>query len=181
MSCFKISKSKEYSWIFPFIGGILIFIALLTPASIPLRDTEIIWVWGLSLHGSFSFIDNIIALTISIICTILISICAFRIILTAINARNPAKRNEFVERIWFIMGFSIIVVIVFWAFSIHYLITYSITTIEKDESLRTTTTTTYRFWAYNSIGFGVIGIALGGCLSIIGACVKGLQIPKEID
>lgn len=78
------------------------------------------------------------------------------------------------------MGFTIIVVIVFWAFSIHYLITYSITTTDKDGSLRTTTTTTYRFWAYNSIGFGVIGVALGGCLSIIGACVKGLQMPREI-
>ena len=73
----------------------------------------------------------------------------------------------------------IIVVVIFWVFSIHYLITYSITTTEKEDSLTTTTTTTYRFWAYNTIGFGVIGIILGGCLSIIGACVKGLQMPKE--
>jgi hypothetical protein len=107
--------------------------------------------------------------------------CAVKIILTAINARKPDKSNEFVERIWFILGFVIIVVIVFWAFSIHYLITYSITTVEKDESLRTTTTTTYRFWEYNSFGFGVIGIVLGGCLSIIGACIKGLYMNGEIN
>lgn len=119
------------------------------------------------------------ALIISIICTIIISLCATRIIFTALKARSPDKGIEFVERIWFIMGFVIIVVIVFWAFSIHYLITYSITTTEKDGPLRTTTTTTYRFWTYNSIGFGVIGIILGGCLSIIGACIKGLQMTKE--
>jgi len=118
--------------------------------------------------------SNIPALIISIICSITIFLCAIRIILSALTTRNPHKEIEFVERIWFIMGFIILVVIVFWAFSIHYLITYSITTVEKDESLRTTTTTTYRFWAYNSIGFGVIGTALGGCLSIIGACIKGL-------
>ncbi|MFX1338037.1 MAG: hypothetical protein ACFFDK_05470 [Promethearchaeota archaeon] len=135
----------------------------------------------MTLHGSFSLMDNIIALIISIICTVIISICAIRIIITAINARHPDKGMEFVERIWLIMGFVIIVVIVFWAFSILYLLTYSITTVEKDESLRTTTTTTYRFWEYNVIGFGVIGIALGGCFSIIGACIKGLQLPREID
>ena len=119
------------------------------------------------------------ALIISIICTIIISLCATRIIFTALKARSPDKGIEFVERIWFIMGFMIIVVIIFWVFSIHYLITYSITTTEKDGPLRTTTTTTYRFWTYNSIGFGVIGIILGGCLSIIGACIKGLQMTKE--
>ncbi len=119
------------------------------------------------------------ALIISIICTIIISLCATRIIFTALKARSPDKGIEFVERIWFIMGFMIIVVVIFWVFSIHYLITYSITTTEKDGPLRTTTTTTYRFWTYNSIGFGVIGIILGGCLSIIGACIKGLQMTKE--
>ena len=150
------------------------------PASIPHRNTEIIWIWGLALHNSISFLNNIVALIISIICTIIISICAIRIILTALNVRSPDKGIEFVERIWFIMGFVIIVVIVFWAFSIHYLITYSITTTEKEGSLRTTTTTTYRFWAYNSIGFGVIGIIIGGCLSIIGACIKGLRMTGEV-
>ncbi|TFG27131.1 MAG: hypothetical protein EU532_08130 [Promethearchaeota archaeon] len=78
------------------------------------------------------------------------------------------------------MGLIILVVMVIWIFSIHYLITYSITTTEKDGSLRTTTTTTYRFWAYNIIGFGVIGVILGGTLSIIGACIKGLNLPKEV-
>jgi len=159
----------------------LIFISLFIPASFPQRDTEIIWIWGLTLHKSISLMDNIPALIISIICTIIISLCAIRIILTSLKIRKPERGIEFVERIWFVMGFVIIVVIVFWAFSIHYLITYSITTVEKDESLRSTTTTTYRFWAYNSIGFGVIGIALGGCLSIIGACIKGLQLPREIE
>ncbi len=125
--------------------------------------------------------SNITALIISIICTIVISLCALRIIITALNFRRSENEIEFVERIWFLMGFLIIVVIVFWAFSIHYLITYSITTIEKDESLRTTTTTTYRFWAYNTFGFGVIGIILGSSLSIIGACIKGLQLPRETE
>jgi hypothetical protein len=125
--------------------------------------------------------SNISALVISIICTSVIILCALRIILSALKAKSPSKGIEFVERIWLLMGLVILVLIVFWAFSIHYLITYSITTVEKDESLRTTTTTTYRFWAYNTIGFGVIGIALGGCLSIIGACIKGLQLPREIE
>ena len=125
--------------------------------------------------------NNIAALIISIICTIVISLCALRIILTALYFRRSENEIESVERIWFLMGFVIIVILVFWAFSIHYLITYSITTVEKDESLRITTTTTYRFWAYNTFGFGIIGIILGGSLSVIGACIKGLQLPREVE
>ncbi len=149
------------------------------PASIPQRNTEIIWIWGLTLHDTVSFLGNIFALIISIICTIVISICAYRIISTAFKNRKRDKRVEFVERIWLITGFIIIVIMMIWIFSIHYLITYTVTATEKEGSLRTTTTTTYRFWAYNTIGFGVIGVILGGCLSIIGACIKGLNLPKE--
>ena len=150
------------------------------PASIPQRNTEIIWIWGLTLHDTVSFLGNIFALIISIICTIVIVICAHRIISTALKNRKRDKRVEFVERIWLITGFIIIVVMIIWIFSIHYLITYTVTTTEKEGSLRTTTITTYRFWAYNAIGFGVIGVILGGCLSIIGACIKGLNLPKEV-
>ena len=149
------------------------------PASIPQRNTEIIWIWGLTLHDTVSFLGNIFALIISIICTIVIVICAHRIISTALKNRKRDKRVEFVERIWLITGFIIIVVMIIWIFSIHYLITYKVIATEKEGSLRTTTITTYRFWAYNTIGFGVIGVILGGCLSIIGACIKGLNLPKE--
>jgi hypothetical protein len=149
------------------------------PASIPQRNTEIIWIWGLTLHDTVSFLGNIFALIISIICTIVIVICAHRIISTALKNRKRDKRVEFVERIWLITGFIIIVVMIIWIFSIHYLITYTVIATEKEGSLRTTTITTYRFWAYNTIGFGVIGVILGGCLSIIGACIKGLNLPKE--
>ena len=150
------------------------------PASIPQRNTEIIWIWGLTLHDTVSFLGNIFALIISIICTIVIVICAHRIISTALKNRKRDKRVEFVERIWLITGFIIIVVMIIWIFSIHYLITYKVIATEKEGSLRTTTITTYRFWAYNAIGFGVIGVILGGCLSIIGACIKGLNLPKEV-
>jgi heme/copper-type cytochrome/quinol oxidase subunit 2 len=149
------------------------------PASIPQRNTEFIWIWGLTLHDTVSFLGNIFALIISIICTIVIVICAHRIISTALKNRKRDKRVEFVERIWLITGFIIIVVMIIWIFSIHYLITYTVSATEKEGSLRTTTITTYRFWAYNTIGFGVIGVILGGCLSIIGACIKGLNLPKE--
>ena len=150
------------------------------PASIPQRNTEMIWIWGLTLHDTVSFLGNIFALIISIVCTFVISICAIKIVSTAIKSRNRDKSVEFVERLWLITGFIIIVVMIIWIFSIHYLITYTVTATEKEGSLRTTTTTTYRFWAYNTIGFGVIGVILGGSLSIIGACNKGLNLPKEI-
>lgn len=149
------------------------------PASIPQRDTKIIWIWGLTYHSSISFLNNIVALIISIICTIIILINTFRIILTALKIRNSQNSIDYVERIWLISGFIIIIMMVIWIFSINYLITYSITSTEKEGSLRTTTTTTYRFWDYNTIGFGIIGVLLGGILTIIGACIKGLNLIKK--
>jgi len=172
-------EANKISWIFPFVGGILIIIGMFLPASIPIKNTETIWLLGFSVNGQISLLNNNLSLIISIICSIVLTICALKLIKTSFEIRKDEDDNIFAEKVWLIIGLVILVVIVFWMFSIHYLITFTKTVKETEDSLTTTTTTTYRFWEYNSIGPAIIFVIIGGVLSIIGACIKGFKFMKD--
>ncbi len=168
-----MSTINDIIWFFPLFGGIITIFSLLTPAAVPAEKSgKLIWMWGLIMNSSISFLENIVALIVSISCSLLILIVAVMLIFTAIKFNKGLNQNLEHEKIWLPMGILIAVLAIIWMISMNLLFSKTIATISMNESELEISAKTYRFWDYYFPGFGIIGIFIGATLPIIGSFLK---------
>jgi hypothetical protein len=163
----------KFLFLFPYIGGILIIISLLTPAAMrwyhsTVDDSYILWVWGLLTitewyHGAgwawnttFAYIPDPFILVIGILFSIIIAIFGIKMIL---KARICGDKEKDLDITFVKYGGLIITLITTWMIIVQ--IFYSMTDFLG-------LGTNFSFWPNLSAQFGVIGIFLGGIFSILG-------------
>lgn len=168
-----MSTINDIIWFFPLFGGIITILSLLTPAAVSAEKSgNLIWMWGLIMNSSISFLENIVALIVSISCSLLILIVAVMLVFTAIKFNKGLNQNLEHEKIWLPMGILIAVLAIIWMISMNLLFSKTIATISINESELEISAKTYRFWDYYFPGFGIIGIFIGAMLPIIGSFLK---------
>ncbi|MFX0024656.1 MAG: hypothetical protein ACFE9S_20255 [Candidatus Hermodarchaeota archaeon] len=156
---------KKFIWIFVIIGGLTIFIALLTPMACYIyRSTSFntdYYLWMINLFFSYRYESGIhttriefdfqlISFIPSIICTAIIIILSITTIKTAINYR---KRESIPKISWLILGLIVLFATVFWMIMIE---------------ISRWVLYDHSFWANLSPGFGIIGLFVGAGLEIVG-------------
>ena len=158
---------RDYTWAFPIVGGALALIALLTPAAyISIAgDSIYVWMWGLISIQSYGygsatqFTEDPGELIISIICSLLVLISTIVIISKGNSIRTYPK----LSKSWVAPSILLIIGTIVWmvGMEINSIVFYGIS-----------------LWALINPGFGVIGMFLGGALSLIGYGVSKIS-PKE--
>lgn len=173
-----MNDTRNYNWAFPFIGGILIIIGLLTPASYgsALGITENFWMWGLwsiSYIGIGTIVDFTYyapeVLVPGIICTILLLIGSFKILSKSYNVRMGKANFEKSHESWLGMGILFIVTAIIYIIGMQ---------IGFGNYFRRIYGYDVSFWGFYSPGFGVIAPFLSGILSIIGYVISKVS-PKQ--
>lgn len=171
-----MAELKDYVWLFPFIGAILVAIGLFTPAAIyhitGSSITELYWMHGLIIliGGSdgpdVQFVDKLGLLVPGIISLTLITICTIIMFVSALTHRGKETPGSWIAlgilliggAIYFIAGTAV-------GFAISRMIELDITEW-------------VRFWGNRSPGFAVIAPFIGGGLAILGA-ILGKTIGKQ--
>jgi hypothetical protein len=155
---------REKAWAFSIAGGILALLAFLTPTAYLSDYTGSfnVWMWGLvsfELYGYGSittFTDNPSLIGISAVCSILVIISIIAMIGVGASSRNSGYSGG---------GWVAPSILMFLA-TIGYIAGYEMTYLEGIG---------YSFWSTVNPGFGIIGIFLGGIISIIGYGVTKVQ------
>ncbi|MFX1453700.1 MAG: zinc ribbon domain-containing protein [Promethearchaeota archaeon] len=146
---------KDYTYLFPKIGSIISLIAFLTPAAYftSIGSYMYSWMWGLlstrisGYSSYFGFTLDQTELIISLISSIIVIISMFFLY----SAGNSYKKYGYYKS-WLSSSIMLIIGTIIWMVALEiYSTTFSIS-----------------FWTYVNPGFGVIGIFLGGVISIIG-------------
>ena len=171
-----MAEFKDYVWLFPFIGAILVAIGLFTPAAIyhitgyPI--TELYWMHGVvvmtgGLDGpDVQFVDSLGILIPGIISLILLTICTITLFVSALTHRGKETPGSWIAlgilliggAIYFIVGTAV-------GFAVSRMIEFDITEW-------------VRFWENRTPGFAVIAPFIGGGLTILGA-ILGKTIGKQ--
>lgn len=171
-----MAEFKDYVWLFPFIGAILVAIGLFTPAAIHhvpgSSITELYWMHGLIIltGGSdgpdIQFVDKlgllvpgIISLTLLIICTIIMFVSA----LTHKGKETPGS--------WIALGILLIGVAI-------YFIAGTALGFAISKMIELDIKEWVRFWENRTPGFAVIAPFIGGGLAILGA-ILGKTIGRQ--
>ncbi len=180
-----MAEFKDYVWLFPFIGAILVAIGLFTPAVIyhitgyPI--TELYWMNGVvvttgGLDGpDVQFVDSLGILIPGIISLILLTICTITMFVSALTHRGKETPGSWIAlgilliggAIYFIAGTAV-------GFAINRMIELDITEW-------------VRFWDHRTPGFAVIAPFIGGGLALLGAILgktigsqEGISKPKAV-
>lgn len=166
----KMGERKNYAWIAPCISGIISIIALLTPAAYfsYFGASFNLWIWGLAslnIPGYFTytaFSDNLLILIPSVICTLILIVSSILILAKTYSYKKGSVEIDIAKKNWLIASILIIIVTIFWMvwLEISYILTpnpYGIT---------------ISFWSYVNPGFGVIGLFIGGGITIIGVIIS---------
>ncbi|MHA2259921.1 MAG: hypothetical protein ACXACO_18310 [Promethearchaeota archaeon] len=164
----RISKIefKKYIWILPFLGGIIVFITLLTPVAIaviplisPIAIVEYFttwsWMWGLSYNDlqGFWFWEGFPLQILSILCTIVIGVCALCNISLAKNLRKNSKKKISIKKKGVIPSVIIIITAILWIVLVDLGFNY----IRQ-----------HSFWDLFYPSFGIYGIFIGAGTSLSG-------------
>jgi len=165
---------KKYN-IVAIIGCIINIIAFLTPAAVSSEDGEIYWIWGFKMKKSITMIKNIPAFNLSIILSVVVLLCIIISIVMVIKYRK-VKHDEF-GWVWVISGTIIVIITIIWSIAINYLLSTQIKT--KDEFGFTNTDYIY-FWETHFVGFGIIGLIIGGILLVIAGFVVSSSVDTPI-
>lgn len=169
-----MAKFKDYVWLFPFIGAILVAIGLFTPAAIYhiTGYTELYWMHGVVvLTGGIDgpevqFVDSLGLLIPGIISLILLTICTITMFVSALTHRGKETPGS-----WIALGILLIGGAIYYiagtgvGFAINRMIELDITEW-------------VRFWENRTPGFAVIAPFIGGGLAILGA-ILGKTIGKQ--
>jgi len=153
-----MGRYKNYLWLIPFIGGIISLIALLTPAAYDssMGNYYYYWIWGFVSYKIgyiewIGFDEYTLSLIPSIICS---SILIVSMVILIISSNKYGKGLN-TMRLY--LGILIITTTTVWI-----LLMEIIDLIQFGTS----------FWEPFYPGFGVIGMFIGGALSIIGYVVQ---------
>ncbi|UCC19316.1 MAG: zinc ribbon domain-containing protein [Promethearchaeota archaeon] len=167
---------RNYSWAFPIGGGFLAIIALLTPSAYysDYYQTFNFWMWGLVSYQIYDYYygsQNIVmftdvpqTLSLCIICSILIIICIIGILSSGSSYRRKMRSNISDKAKWLAPSILLIIGAIIWMVGM--------------EIISLTTPYPTSFWSTINPGFGVIGMFLGGAVSIIGYGISRMK-PQE--
>ncbi|MFX0039020.1 MAG: hypothetical protein ACFFCY_14915 [Promethearchaeota archaeon] len=157
---------RDYKWAFPLAGGIIALIAFLTPAAYldTVSGSMYIWMWGLfsvnlyGYGGATAFTQDPGELIVSVLCSLLVLIS----IIVTIAKGNSAKKYGG-ESTWLAPSILMMIGTIAWiaGMEINGRIFYD-----------------FSLWSVVDPGFGVIGLFLGGILSIIGYGISKMK-PRE--
>ena len=175
-----MTKFEKIIWLFPLIGGFLILFSLFFPAAIEVEDSsKEIWIFGMVDRDTMTFFEDIYLLTGSFICSFLIVLFAISMIITSIKYRLHKNYMEKVHVAWCLQGFIVIISVLTWMILLHLLIMRANLSLIKEGDEFKAILEFSRFWEYNMPGIGIIGVIMGGFLSIIGAILKKRLIKKN--
>ncbi|MHA1292872.1 MAG: hypothetical protein ACTSQJ_09420 [Promethearchaeota archaeon] len=177
---------KDYIWIFPYIGGIFCIIAVLTPAAYLniFGMSSNIWMWGLTI-GIFSimwgnFYSEIFGLICGIICSIVIFTCGVLIIKSANKVRLGKKEFNRYQKKWLLLGIYSILAVIVWIIIID--LSFQMYINNLYGSYYYYGSFNFSFWSFFSPGFGVIGVFIGGGLTIVGSVLtKSVHKKKHLS
>ncbi|UCC20200.1 MAG: zinc ribbon domain-containing protein [Promethearchaeota archaeon] len=160
---------KKYWWFFPFIGGILTTIGVLTP--IASFDTYFsIWMWGLVISRSIGyhieFIDDETIFITGISAALLIVVCSFVLIITGFLYKRAYFDNRKIGKLWIGCGILILSGTIVSLVSLDFYTYYGFFP--------------YGIWDYLNPGFGAIGPIMGSIIAIgIGAYIAFSETGKR--
>lgn len=167
---------EELIGVLPFIGSILNFIALLTPAAVnEVKYGGIIlvckykWMWGFEYIYYYNYIEdfyfptNPIEIISSIICSIIVVLNSSIILITTCMVWKGKKNIADVEKYWLITAISLIIIASTWNIIMELI----------NEKI-------FSFWKFYKLGFGLIGVYIGAFLTIIGYGIKNQILKKTL-
>jgi hypothetical protein len=147
---------QKYAWIFPFIGGFVTIIGVLTPVASFFSFFQL-WMWGLIIirdYGiSVQFINAPIILSVGIISSILLIGFSLLLISTGYLYKKGKFENYKISKIWIASGIIILIA------TIIPLVTLDFYTYEPFYF--------YGIWTFCDPGFGAIGPIIGAILAIV--------------
>lgn len=146
---------KKYTWLFPFLSGIVSLIGLLTPVAVFYNYFNI-WMWGL-VYSRFSgisveFIHEQPILITGISSSITITLFSIILIITGFFYKKGYFTNSKVSILWISCGIIILICSIISLVSLDFY-TYEGYFVSG-------------IWSICNPGFGAIGPILGGVLSI---------------
>ena len=146
---------KKYTWTFPFCGGIIAIIGVLTPVAF--SDSFFsIWMWGLIysriLGNSIEFMNEQVFLLTGITLTIVVTVLALVLIITGYLYRKGYLAERNLGKLWAICGIFIL------AATIVSLVSLEFYTYEGYFP--------FGVWDFLSAGFGAMGPIIGSILAI---------------
>jgi hypothetical protein len=171
-----MAEFKDYVWLFPFIGAILVAIGLFTPAAIYhiTGYTELYWMHGVvvltgGVNGpDVQFVDSLGLLIPGIISLILLTICTITMFVSALTHRGKETPGSWIALGILLIGGAI------------YFITGTAVGFAINRMIELDITEWVRFWENRTPGFAVIAPFIGGGLAILGA-ILGKTIGKQED
>ncbi|MFX0144169.1 MAG: zinc-ribbon domain-containing protein [Candidatus Hodarchaeota archaeon] len=157
---------RDYNWAFPLAGGIIALIAFLTPAAyfITYSGSMYIWMWGLFSVNAYGY-GSLTAFTqdpgeifVSAVCSLMVIISIIVIIAKGYSAKKYRG-----ESTWLAPSILLMIGTIAWiaGMEINGRLFYD-----------------FSLWLAVDPGFGVIGMFLGGILSIVGHGVSKMK-PRE--
>lgn len=163
---------EEFISTFPFIGTILILIALFTPAAGYSYSTmgvyqvfSYTWMFGLQYSYYIGYAPRIffsgspLILLPSIICTVIIFVASILMLISIFKIWKGNKNIEDFEIFWLILAIINIITTIFWMIAME--LAYFLLSIRK-----------FGFWGSYFPGFGVIGVFLGASFILFGIFMK---------
>ena len=160
---------KKYNYL-TIIGSIITIIAFITPAAISSKDGELFWIWGFKMKKSLKMVNNIPAFNLSIICSVVILICIIISIVILIKYKDVKNRDY--GWVWIITGIIIALTTIIWSIAINFLLS---TKVETEDEFGYTSIDYIYFWETHYIGFGVIGLIIGGIFIVIAGFIASLS------
>lgn len=160
-----------YFWIFPYVGGVLMLIAFLTPAGNTYISSEYVWIWGfvLTRDGEFTYMNDTIRFLISVFLSFLILLIALTLIRTANNVKNGKKEIKDYRKDWIYYSFFILIITTSWAFLME-LSCYWNQYIPAEIYPIIYPIICYHFWGYNyyQLNYGIYGMFIAATFTIVG-------------
>jgi len=189
-----IKDPKDYIWILPIIGGVLILISFFTPAYY--ADQIVIegyyWMWGLYYVSSVGYGSDTLFIATEepsrytmpiffsgLIPAVMILICSIMLIASSNAVRTGRRDIKNVENGWIGMGFMMIVA------SIIYIIAIDITMMnfveyQFEQAYGYVPTGMPDLWDVYDPGFAIIAPFIGAGLSIDGSIASKTIKPREL-
>jgi len=160
-----------YFWIFPYIGGILICIAFITPAGNTILSLEFVWIWGFVImrNGAFTYMTDLFRFLTSLACSAFILFGALLLIKTSINVKNGKKELKDYKERWLFISILILIITIIWMIMMEL---SSLWYISYDLGYFYTVRS-YHFWGFNyyNLNFGIYGIFIAVIITVIGLSI----------
>lgn len=158
-----ISNQEKYIYLLPLIGGVLCIIAFFTPAMyVDMGDcTFYYWYWGLT-YCNPDFVFNNITLDLVLSGTtmgIIILVSGCSLIISVNNIRTEKKSIKTENNKLIPLSILPIIMAFFWILGTA--------TIWKHYFINPD----YNVWDFYSLGFGLIGVFIGGGISLLGTII----------